>query len=88
VSRWPGVDLKADHGAGVLRVPGAFAEPHAELPRVTAEPAAELPVMAERPGLDGVVVGERGDLAAGLVAAVRQRAGAVCFSGVSGSVSG
>jgi uncharacterized protein len=60
------VDLKADRKAGVLRVPGAFAEPHADLPRVTAELAAELRVMAGWLGLDGVVAGERGDLAAPL----------------------
>jgi uncharacterized protein YcaQ len=57
------VDLKADREAGVLRVPGAFAEPGAELPRVAAELAAELRVMAEWLSLDRVVVGERGDLA-------------------------
>jgi uncharacterized protein len=60
------VDLKADRAAGVLRVPGAFAEPHADVPRVTAELAAQLRVMAEWLGLDGVEVGERGGLAAGL----------------------
>jgi Winged helix DNA-binding domain len=98
------VDLKADREAGVLRVPGAFAEPSAELSRVTAEPVAELHVMAGWLGLDGVVVGERGDLAAGLGAAVRQRpaqrpaqrpgqragqrAGAAGVSVVSASVGG
>jgi uncharacterized protein len=60
------VDIKADRAAGVLRVPGAFAEPGADVPRVAAELAAELFVMAEWLGLDGVVVGERGDLAAAL----------------------
>jgi uncharacterized protein YcaQ len=61
------VDLKADRKAGVLRVPGAFAEPTAaDVPRVTAELAEELQTMAEWLGLDGVVVGERGDLAAPL----------------------
>lgn len=60
------VDLKADRAAGVLRVPGAFAEPGVDLPRVTAELAEELQVMAEWLGLDGVEVGERGDLAAPL----------------------
>ena len=65
------VDLKADRRDGVLRVPGAFAESTAELPRVTAELAKELQVMAEWLGLDGVEVGERGDLAAPLAAAVR-----------------
>ena len=64
------VDLKADRQAGVLRVPGAFAEPSAERPRVAGELAEELQVMAEWLGLDGVTVGERGDLAAPLAAAV------------------
>lgn len=67
------VDLKADRGAGLLRVPGAFAEPGAAAPRgrLAAELAAELAGMAEWLGLDGVAVGERGDLAAELAAAVR-----------------
>ncbi|WP_232662513.1 winged helix-turn-helix domain-containing protein [Pseudonocardia sp. TRM90224] len=63
------VDLKADRAAGVLRVPGAFAEPGADVPRVVAELAAELRVMAEWLGLDGVVVGERGALAGPLAVA-------------------
>ncbi|WP_020665904.1 winged helix-turn-helix domain-containing protein [Amycolatopsis nigrescens] len=57
------VDLKADRAAGLLRVPGAFAEPGAERGRVAAELAAELRAMAEWLGLDGVAVGGRGDLA-------------------------
>jgi uncharacterized protein YcaQ len=65
------VDLKADRRAGVLRVPGAFAEPHADRPRVTAELAAELRTMAGWLGLDGVVAGERGDLAAPLASLLR-----------------
>jgi uncharacterized protein YcaQ len=65
------VDLKADRKAGALRVPGAFAEPHADLPRVTAELAAQLRVMAGWLELDDVVVGERGDLAVPLAAALR-----------------
>ena len=64
------VDLKADRAAGVLRVPGAFVEPGAEVPWVAAELAAELATMAEWLGLDGVVVGERGDLAPALAVAV------------------
>jgi uncharacterized protein YcaQ len=63
------VDLKSDRAAGVLRVPGAFAEPGADVPRVAAELAAELASMAEWLGLDGVVVGERGDLAPALTTA-------------------
>ncbi|PXY33111.1 hypothetical protein BAY59_08310 [Prauserella coralliicola] len=57
------VDLKADRAAGVLRVPGAFAEPGADHARVAAELAAELSLMAGWLGLGGVEVGERGDLA-------------------------
>ena len=60
------VDLKADRKAGVLLVPGAFAEPGAHTPRVLSELAAELRLMADWLGLDGVLVGERGDLAAPL----------------------
>jgi uncharacterized protein len=65
------VDLKADRQAGVLRVPGAFAEPGVDVARVTVELAAELRAMAEWLGLDGVVIGERGDLAAPLAAVCR-----------------
>jgi uncharacterized protein YcaQ len=60
------VDLKADRGAGVLRVPGAFAEPDADLGRVVPELAGELRSMATWLGLDAVVPGERGDLVAPL----------------------
>lgn len=59
-------DLKADRKLGVLRVPGAFAEPGVHGARVVAELAAELRLMAQWLGLDGVLVGERGDLAAPL----------------------
>jgi uncharacterized protein YcaQ len=65
------VDVKADRAAGVLRVPGAFAEPGADVPRVVAELAGELREMARWLELDGVVVGERGDLAAPLAAVLR-----------------
>lgn len=67
------VDLKADRATGVLRVPGAFAEPGADVARVVAELAAELSTMARWLELDGVVVGERGDLAAPLAAELRPR---------------
>ncbi|MCP2256920.1 hypothetical protein LX15_000603 [Streptoalloteichus tenebrarius] len=60
------VDLKADRAAGVLRVPGAFAEPGVDLGRVATELAGELRLMAEWLGLSDVVVGERGDLVAPL----------------------
>jgi hypothetical protein len=68
------VDLKADRAAGVLRVPGAFAEPGVDVGRVAAELAAALREMAGWQGLDGVVVGERGALAAPLALAVRHPA--------------
>lgn len=64
------VDLKADRAAGVLRVPGAFAEPGADVGRVTAELAAALREMAQWLELDAVVVGERGDLARPLAVAL------------------
>jgi len=60
------VDLKADREAGLLRVPGAFAEPGADAGRVAAELSAELGRMATWLGLDGVAVGTRGDLAPAL----------------------
>ena len=62
------VDLKADRTAGVLRVPGAFAEPGVDLARTAAELAAALGELAGWLGLDGVRVGERGDLAGPLAA--------------------
>jgi uncharacterized protein YcaQ len=66
------VDLKADRAAGVLQVPGAFAEPGiVDSSRVVAELAAALREMAEWLELDGIVVGQRGDLVAALGAATR-----------------
>jgi uncharacterized protein YcaQ len=66
------VDLKADRAAGLLRVPGAFAEPGVDLPRVAAELAGELRLMAAWLGLDGVAAGPRGDLAPALGALAGQ----------------
>jgi uncharacterized protein YcaQ len=60
------VDLKADRAAGVLLVPGAFAESHSDLGVVVPELAEALREMAQWLGLSGVVVGDRGDLAAPL----------------------
>lgn len=56
------VDLKADRGASVLRVPGAFAEQGVEHARVAAELAGLLRETADWLELDDVEVGERGDL--------------------------
>lgn len=74
------VDLKADRAAGVLRVPGAFREEHADhrafelagIPtdRVAAELAEELRSMAAWLGLSDVVIGERGDLTGALTRAL------------------
>ncbi|QYJ04420.1 winged helix DNA-binding domain-containing protein [Nocardioides panacisoli] len=63
------VDLKADRGAGVLRVPAAYAEAHAP-PETAAELAAELRRLADWLGLVDVVVDPRGDLAPALAAEV------------------
>ncbi|MBF6621606.1 MAG: YcaQ family DNA glycosylase [Patulibacter sp.] len=65
------VDLKADRGAGVLRVQAAFVEADVEdRRRVAAELAAELRSMAGWLGLGDVAVADRGDLAGALRAAV------------------
>jgi uncharacterized protein YcaQ len=65
------VDVKADRKAGVLRVPGAFAEPDVDVATVTVELAEELRAMADWLGLDRVAVGDRGDLARPLSAVCR-----------------
>lgn len=57
------VDLKSDRAAGVLRVPGAFAEPGVDVGRVVEALATELTSMAGWLGLSGVRIGTRGDLA-------------------------
>ncbi|HEY2723740.1 MAG TPA: crosslink repair DNA glycosylase YcaQ family protein [Pseudonocardiaceae bacterium] len=67
------VDLKADRAAGVLRVPGAFAEPAVDLARVVGELAEALRELAGWLELDAIAVGERGDLAAALRAATGSR---------------
>ena len=57
------VDLRAERGNGRLLVPGAFAEPGHETPRVAAEMAASLRQLADWLELDDIVVGERGNMA-------------------------
>ena len=57
------VDLKSDRQAGVLRVQGAFAEPHADPTHVAAELADELRLLSDWLGLGGVSVARKGDLA-------------------------
>ncbi|WP_116706842.1 winged helix-turn-helix domain-containing protein [Actinomycetospora cinnamomea] len=74
------VDLKADRAAGVLRVPGAFAEDGAGEARVAAELAAELVTMAHWLDLEDVVVDGGGDLAPALDRAVGSRAGVQAVS--------
>jgi uncharacterized protein YcaQ len=60
------VDLKSDRQAGVLRVRGAFAEPHADTKLVAAELAEELRLLSGWLGLGGVAVARKGDLAPAL----------------------
>lgn len=67
------VDLKADRTAGLLRVPGAFAEPGVDTARVVAELAGAVRELAGWLELDGIAVGDRGDLIAALWAAVSLR---------------
>src|SRR5262249_51058989 len=70
------VDLKADRLAGVLRVPGAFAEPGiAEGSQVGAGLARGLREMADGLELEGIAWGEHGDLVAALGTVTGQRAG-------------
>lgn len=69
------VDLKADRAAGVLTVPGAFAEPGVVAGHVAARLAQSLTDMAVWLGLSGVAVGGRGDLAAVLQHAVHSYSG-------------
>jgi uncharacterized protein YcaQ len=71
------VDLKSDRQAGVLRVRGAFAEPHADVALVAEELAAELRLLGDWLELGGISVARKGDLAAplrGALAKSRARA--------------
>ncbi|MGH3856887.1 MAG: winged helix-turn-helix domain-containing protein [Pseudonocardiaceae bacterium] len=70
------VDLKADRAAGLLRVPGAFAEPGiGDTSRLVAELARALREMAGWLELEGIAMGQRGDLVATLGAATGCGAG-------------
>jgi len=60
------VDLKADRGAGVLRVRSAWGEPGTDGQAVARELGDELRTMADWLGLDDIVVEPRGDLAGAL----------------------
>jgi uncharacterized protein YcaQ len=60
------VDLKSDRQAGMLRVRGAFAEPHVDTALVAAELADELRLLSGWLGLGGVSVARKGDLAPAL----------------------
>jgi uncharacterized protein YcaQ len=58
------VDLRADRGAGILHVHGAFAEEGVDIPGVAPDLAGELRHMAAWLGLAGIRIARRGDLAA------------------------
>jgi uncharacterized protein YcaQ len=60
------VDLKSDRQAGVLRVQGAFAEPHVDTARVAEELADELRLLSDWLELGRVSVARKGDLATAL----------------------
>ena len=65
------VDLKADRAAGVLRAPGAFAEPGHDEGRVAASMAGALLDFAVWLGLDGVEPAPGGPLGPALAVALR-----------------
>ncbi len=65
------VDLKADRKAGVLQVPGAWAEPGQDPAQVAARLEPVLDEMAAWLGLSGVVTVEQGDVALALSRARR-----------------
>lgn len=65
------VDLKADRGAGVLRVLAAHVEPHADPQVVSAALATELRLLAHWLSLGSIAVSWRGALARPLAVAVR-----------------
>jgi uncharacterized protein YcaQ len=63
------VDLKADRKAGVLLVPGAWAEPGQDVDAVAERLVPALAEVAHWLGLDSVATAERGDLATALARA-------------------
>jgi uncharacterized protein YcaQ len=67
------VDLKSDRQAGVLRVRGAFAEPHVDTALVAAELADELRLLSGWLGLGDVSVARKGDLGAALRRALAKK---------------
>jgi uncharacterized protein YcaQ len=69
------VDLKADRKAGVLRVPGAWAEPGHPAGEVAEALAVALAELAGWLGLSEVAPPERGDLATSLGEALRVSGG-------------
>jgi uncharacterized protein len=60
------VDLKSDRHAGMLRVRGAFAEPHVDTALVAEELADELRLLTNWLELGGISVARKGDLAPAL----------------------
>jgi len=64
------VDLKADRQAGVLRIPAAWAEPHADPAETAAALAVELRRLAGWLGLGEIAPPVRGDLAGALAGAL------------------
>jgi uncharacterized protein YcaQ len=67
------VDLKADRKAGVLHIPAAWLEPHADQEETAAALAVELRRLAGWLGLDEIASPLKGDLAGPLAAAVACR---------------
>ena len=64
------VDLKADRKSGVLQIPAAWLEPHADQEETAVALAAELRRLADWLGLSEVAAPDRGDLAGPLKAAL------------------
>jgi uncharacterized protein len=71
------VDLKADRKAGVLQIPAAWREPHADEDETATALAAELGRLAGWLGLSAITAPVRGDLAGPLAAALATGAAGV-----------